>query len=530
MAVLDNLYGLSTPGRPFDNMQNKLKFVIYTRKSKERKEDQVLSLESQVRELKEFAVKENLRVVKVFQESQTAYKIGRPIFAEMMEMIDLGLANAVLVWKPDRIARNASDGGRFIQAIDDKKILELRTPYECFRQEDNRMMLWIHFGMSNDLSRQISANVKRGNRQKYERGEYCGAAPLGYLNAKIGRSRNIVIDEEKAPLVRKLFEEFATGKYSVQDMVKKAHEWELESINGNKIAKSGMYLLLRRTAYYGVFKHAGEYHEGKYEPLIKKTLFDRVQEALKDRSKPRNRNWDRLYKGLVKCGECGCSITAETKHKYYKGTDRHAYYTYYHCTKKRGVCSQSTITGDDLEEMFHEMVEKISIDKEVWELGVKLLRKKYEVELSQQDNVRQGWQRQYNQVEGKLAKLLDMRLKEELTADEYVNVKKEMLGEKQRLKEKLDDEYGSSMEWLGLAEKFFETCYQGKEIMESDDNEAKRQLIQGIGSNLILEDGEINSTLKKPYDVLLKPLIRSDVQGRKDSNPHESFWRASCYH
>ena len=159
-------------------MQDKLKYIIYTRKSREDKGGQALSLESQIRELKEYAAKENLEVIKILQESQTAYKPGRPVFAGMMEMFELGLANAALVWKPDRISRNALDGGQFIQAMDDGKILELRTPVERFGKDDNRMMLYLHVGMSNEYSKQISINVKRGNRQKYERGEYLGLAPI----------------------------------------------------------------------------------------------------------------------------------------------------------------------------------------------------------------------------------------------------------------------------------------------------------------------------------------------------------------
>ncbi|MFH2062274.1 MAG: recombinase family protein [Candidatus Beckwithbacteria bacterium] len=494
-------------------MKDELKFVIYIRKSTEDKKRQILSLEAQKRELKGYASSQDLKVTKILEESQSAYKPGRPVFAEMMEMFELGLANAVLTWKPDRIARNPKEGGEFIYAMDEGKILELRTPYERYKRDDNRIMLYMLFGMSNDYSRQIGANVKRGNRQKYERGEYCGKAPLGYVNSKNGDYRNIEIDEEKGPLVRKIFEKFATSKYSIQGMVELADEWGLRSFLGNKIAKSGMYEHLKRTAYYGVFKHSGEYHQGSYEPLITKSLFDRVQEVLKDRSKPKKHNWIHTYKGLVKCGECGCSITAETKHKYFKGTDRDAYYTYYHCTRKRGDCSQEAVTGDDLEEMFGDMVEGISIDKEVWELGVKLLRKKYEVELDQQEKIRLGFEREYKIVDKKLGKLLDMRMNDEILAEEYSTMKLKILDEKQSLKEKLDDGYDYSMKWLELAEKFFENCYQGKEIMEGDNNEAKQQLIRAVGSDLILEDKKLSFTLEKPYDVLLKPQIRSDVQG-----------------
>ena len=308
----------------------KMRYVIYTRKSQENKDRQALSIESQINELRGFAKKEKLVVVKELTESQSAYKPGRPVFAEMMEMFEEGLVNGILVWKPDRIARNALDGGRFIQAMDDGCILELRTPYERYRKEDNRMMLYILFGMSNDFSRQISANVKRGNREKYRRGEFVGKAPLGYLNAKVGNSRNIVIDPEKGFMVKRLFEEYATGKFSVAEMVRKARDWGLTSIQGNKLARSSVYVLLRRTAYYGVYKHVGEMYEGSYEPLITKELFDRVQNVLEGRKKLCKKVWRHAYTGLIRCGECGCSITATTKQKYYKKTNNHASYTYYH--------------------------------------------------------------------------------------------------------------------------------------------------------------------------------------------------------
>lgn len=134
-------------------MSNKLKYFIYCRKSQESRDRQVLSIESQIRELREFALKEKLEVVDVLEESQSAYKPGRPIFNEMMDKVEDGEGNAILTWKPDRLGRNARDGGRVIQTMDDGFLQEIRTPYECFKREDNRVMLYIHFGMSNDLSR-----------------------------------------------------------------------------------------------------------------------------------------------------------------------------------------------------------------------------------------------------------------------------------------------------------------------------------------------------------------------------------------
>ncbi len=438
----------------------------------------------------------------------------------MMELIENGAANGILTWKPDRLARNAMDGGRVIQALDDTKLQIIRTPYEIFRQEDNRMMLYVLFGMSNDFSRQISANVKRGIRQKYARGEFLGKAPLGYLNDKVGDSRNIVIDEAKGPLVRRLFSEYATGNYSVMDMSRRAEEWGLVSVYNRKMPKSEMYRLLQRTAYYGVYLHNGEYHQGSYEPLINKELFDRVQAVLKGRSTPRKQTWVHAYKGLIKCAGCGCFITAETKTKHYKRTYRDASYTYYRCTRRRGHCGQPGVTEGELEAMIADYVDKITIDREVWELGVELLKAKNSNEFDRQATIRVEAECEMKKIDRTLQALLELRLREEVNAEEYATQKKKYLDQRIATKERLEDGEQTTTNWLELAEKFFETAFSAREILEKGTAKEKHDLIQSVGWNLILGDRKLEFSFKKPFDVLLQPQMRTDGQVREESNLH----------
>ena len=496
-----------------------LKYIIYTRKSQESRDKQVLSIESQKTELRDFAVRGGLNVVAELEESQTAYKPGRPVFARMVEMLEAGVANAVLVWKPDRIARNALDGGRFIQAMDDGMILELRTPYEALRREENRLMMYIHFGMSNDYSRQISANVKRGNREKCRRGEFVGRALPGYLNHQFeDKHRNIIPDPVKAPLMRKVFEEFVTGNYSVQGIVRTASECGLTSVNCKPLAKSGMYKLLSCTAYYGVFQHAGELHQGSYEPLITKELFDRVQVVLRGRSKPRKKDWVHAYKAIIKCGGCGCAVTAETKIKHYRRTNRDASYTYYRCTRRRGKCWEEGLTEPELEQVIRDYVGKIEIDEEVWKLGVELLKAKNADELVMNAGVRKEMERERDEVEKQMERLLRLRMDNEVTLDEYASEKSKLLNRKVDLSEKLAERDQHPANWLELAENFFETAYQARRIMEFGLPEEKGELVKKVGWNLILKDKKLQFSFREPYDALLRPEVRSSVQACLDSN------------
>ena len=98
------------------------KYFIYVRKSTDEPDRQILSIEAQVDELKEFAQKENLEIAKTFIESQTAKEPGRPVFNEMLSLIEKGKAEGILSWHPDRLARNSVDGGRIIYLIDTSKI------------------------------------------------------------------------------------------------------------------------------------------------------------------------------------------------------------------------------------------------------------------------------------------------------------------------------------------------------------------------------------------------------------------------
>ena len=104
------------------------KFFIYARKSTDNEEMQVLSIEAQLAELREFAKKEGLSVCQEFIEKQSAKTPGRPIFNDMLTQIGKGLATGILSWHPDRLARNSIDGGKILYLVDCGLIKSLRFP------------------------------------------------------------------------------------------------------------------------------------------------------------------------------------------------------------------------------------------------------------------------------------------------------------------------------------------------------------------------------------------------------------------
>ena len=188
-----------------------------------------------------------------------------------------------------------------------------------------------------------------------KRGEYPSVAPLGYLNDV---ARKVIIkDKREAPVVIKTFELCAEGNSRLEDLsmflfkggikTRATNRWRSEG--GRPLSRDQVSAMLSNPFYMGFFRYAGELYEGKHPALISKKLFDKVQEVLKERGRPHHEaeNDPRPLCGLLRCGECGRSITAEEKVKTQKNGNVHTY-VYYRCTKKGTVCSQPFIREEAL--------------------------------------------------------------------------------------------------------------------------------------------------------------------------------------
>jgi len=193
------------------------KFFLYARKSTDVEDKQVLSIEAQVAELRAFATRENLNIIEEFIEKQSAKIPGRPIFDEMIKRIEKDEANGILVWHPDRLARNSVDGGRIIYLLDCGHLMMLKFPTFWFEPTpQGKFMLSIAFGQSKYYIDSLSENVRRGLRQKVRRGEYPGPAPIGYINDP--RTKTVIVDRKKAKTIKQAFELYAQNNSCLEDI------------------------------------------------------------------------------------------------------------------------------------------------------------------------------------------------------------------------------------------------------------------------------------------------------------------------
>lgn len=478
-------------------------YIIYCRKSSESEERQVLSIESQIKELKELTERLNLKVSEILTESQSAKYPGRPIFNEMMKKVYRGQIKGVICWKLDRLARNPIDGSSLIWALDQGKVAEIVTPHGTFKNNSNdKFLMQIEFGMAKKYVDDLSDNVKRGNRAKLEKGWLPSLAPLGYLNEP--KERTIVKDLERFPLIRKMWDILLQGIRPSEILRIANEEWGFRTrihkkIGGKPLSMSGLYKIFGNPFYYGLIERKEGIFQGKHEPMLTEDEYWKAQEILgrKGNSRPKEHHF--AFTGLMRCGECGCMITAEEK------INRYGYhYSYYRCTKKKRDidCSQRYINSKDLEGQISEYLEKIHIPDRILKLAIDYLKEEAKEENEKYLDIQKSLENSYSDCQKKLDNLNQMRLKDLIDDEEYMREKKRLFREKIKLEESLKNGNDKGRRATELTEKTFNFAAKAKDRFQNGSLEDKRAILQGLGSNLSLKDKKLFIQVEKPLILI----------------------------
>lgn len=470
------------------------RYFLYARKSTESEDRQVLSIDSQIDELRRIASREGIEIVEILRESGSAKALGRTVFNEMIERIVKGEASGILCWKLDRLARNFIDGGKIIEMIQQGVIAHIRSFERSYYPQDNVLMMSLEFGTANQYSRDLSVNVTRGMRHKAEMGWYPTQPPLGYLNSiNKGKGKNDVYDDpDRYALVRKCWDLMLTGAYNPQRILKIAtEEWGLRTRKGKKMSPSMIYCLFTNPFYMRIFEFprgSGNWYEGKHGQMVTPEEYDRVQRLLgkKGRTRPKTHSFD--FTGMMRCGECGRMITAEEKWKRQKNGNVH-HYVYYHCTKRNNPqCTQPTLRREQLEEQITSAIESISIPPEFHAYALKWFRKQNEQETAINTTILASQQKAYDTCIRKIGNLIDMRAGDEITEQEFSERKDPLLREKARLYELLSDTDGRVNKQVEKAEELFAFAFNAIEKFNSGPLQIRKQILAALGSNLILKD------------------------------------------
>ncbi len=486
------------------NKEEKIKYILYARKSTESEDKQVQSIDDQLNKLKQLAKEKNLNIIEIITEEKSAKKPNnRPQFKKAMDLIESRKVNGILCWELNRLSRNPVDSGNLSWLLQEGVLKSIQTYTKEYKQEDfNALLFSIETGQANQFILDLIKDTKRGLESKANKGWFPSTAPIGYLNNKYKDKgeKDIVKDHERFNLVRKLWDLMLTGKYTVPQILKIANEdFGLRSvkrkrIGGTKFSKTGLYKVFTNVFYTGLFDWKGKRYQGNHEPMITLEDYDKVQFLLGKKGKPRAIKHIFAYSGLLKCPECSCSFTGDLKRKIAKTTGKVTEYLFYKCTNKKpehNCINRKHIRQEKIDREIVEEIKKITFLSVLKEWSVETLNMLNETEFKDRDDIQDSLNKAISSTQKQLDNLLQLRINELISDEEYKTKKSDLQNELFRLREKLRSNEERADKYHGDIEGAFDFVEYAIYWFENADLDTKKSILLTLGSNFVISNGKL---------------------------------------
>ena len=524
------------------------KFCQYSRVSSREQEREGYSIGAQLKSCRDYTLTHDLQIVKEFIDIESAKESGRKNFSKMIEFLKENEGVGIICDKVDRLYRNWRD---YITLDDLKRDLvfvrenSVLTPNS---RASDKLFLGLRVLMARNYLDNLSDEVRKGLFEKFSQGGYPRKAPLGYLNDK--NTRTVIIDHKTSPFIVKLFELYATGRYTLAQTADTLYQGGLRTKLGKKVAKGTLHRIIKDSFYYGLMVYNGMTNKGNHTPLISKKLFDQANEMRKNRGKMKAIKHKFALKGTLKCASCGCVITAELQRNH----------VYYRCTHSRPCPERKYVREEVLSEQIEQILADLEMDHEFVEIMVKATKEAKNEEFNYHLTSVETLNKQYERAQKRLSRLVDAHIDGKIPNDLFDLKREELLKEKAEVETQLANHRIAHDSTFEQMEKVLQVAQQARKLFKVGDAETKQTLLALISSNITLHDGKIVSYqlnplfsylitgVKQPQnrkwsgreDLNLRPLapkasalnqteLLPDWLRGRDSNPDRRFQRPPSY-
>ena len=493
--------------------------IIYIRVSTQEQAEEGYSLDAQRKYLMAYAQKIGMKYIFVVVETETARKSGRSQFKKLLEFYQkrtkAGSCPALIVEKVDRLSRNPFDKAAIDHLIrenslhvhyaKENKVLSDQSRSSEFFLND------IQHATASFYVNQLAEEAKKGMSEKAAQGMYPSCAPIGYINVTDTNGKKVLApDPKRAPLIKKIFQWYDSGNHSLAEIAGLAKEQGLTHPRSERyVPKSSIFEILNRLTYAGSFQWNGKEYPGTYEAIITRELFDRVQESLHGNAQgSRKATHSFAFKGLFKCGYCGCAITVDPPKKEKK-------YIYYHCTGNHGECpnKRHSVREEVIEAQVIRSLQAMHLDDDVLDWIIASLREQNAATNRIHQEAITRLDSQMQRLELRKKNLITMRLDEEIEAADYNSRREEIQAEMTGIEKQIEAHRQASPENLENGIKLLELMQGAEMLYKNQPAQEKRKLLQFVYSNSTLHNGQVQFNFRKPFDLLV--VTNAEYQKKK---------------
>lgn len=478
---------------------NKNKALVFCRVSSKEQEETGFSLPAQEKYLKEYCVKKNLNTAQVvaISESASSNKRRRE-FTNMMHSLKKQGITILVCEKVDRLTRNLKDAVLINEWLLGSEENQVHFVKEGVVINQNSMshekFIWnIKASVAQFYIDNLSEEVKKGQKEKLAQGWLPTKPPIGYKTVGQKGKKIHVPDETTASLVKKMFDLYASGNYSLKKLTEEVYSFGLTTDRGNKIAKSRIHFFLRNPFYIGTNVWKGKEYPGKQEPIIDRATFKQVQQVLTSKNTPKYRKHNYFLKSLVTCKECAGTVTWEKQ----KGI------IYGHCNHYRD-CTQSKWAREDnvtneLKTAFDNLVLK---SERVAQWLIKALKESHKSEIDFHQSSVEELNNKMAILKHRVDRIYEDILDERVDEDHGRSLMKKYEDERLLLAEQVKQHINSDQKYLDGTVQLFQLSQRAPQIFEEAKTDDKRKLIRLVFNKLTLDEGKLEYTYTPAFETL----------------------------
>lgn len=500
--------------------------ISFARVSSKRQKDEGVSLEVQEKTIAQYCKKNGFKILDTFSIDESSTRGSRKKFHEMLDLAETCNGKvAIVVNYVDRLQRTYTDtpileqlrlsGKIEIHALRENLIITKDSPAM------DLTVWYMHVLMANFQVNSMTDKVKESQKKLIAEGHWLGLAPIGYINAKDDEDRKatLIIDEQRAPIIKRIFEEYATGLHSLQSIwlfaraqgfISKEKNHFKNSKDFNKrtfVSRNTIHNILKNPFYYGEMwlKKQNKLVPHIYEPIISKALFDKVQTILKSKGtevythEQQYKAIPFAFRGIIKCATCGCTITPERKIRPNK------IYVTLKCSHLRGNCKQGNVSERVvMEQLDRELFSKLSVPTKILNMLKANVQKELDDTSALNKNIKSRLETELKNLENKEDNLTDLYADGKIREDLYNRQINAIAEERERIKEDIKKYKDVGNDVKSTMEDVLDIIGNIPYIMKKASPTKQNELLRLLITDCKLKDSTLIYTVRPPFDKFIQ--------------------------